>query len=123
MRDGDRTEAQAVLGELCAMTAPVCPPDRYWPSDSNGDRACSAVRYELCWGLDHRDLSEFEENEASAVHLTSVSGRHGEFLLLKAVSIHHAFASLGSLCDFRLPGISSDDRNSLFVWGNPTLNL
>lgn len=63
------------------------------------------------------------KNEASVVRLASVSGRHAEFLLLKVVSIHHAFASLGYLGGFYSPGISSDDRNSLFVLGIPTLSF
>ena len=70
-----------------------------------------------------KTLVNGRKNEASVVRLASVSGRHAEFLLFKAVPIHHAFASLGYLGGFYLPGISSDDRNSLFVLGSPTLSF
>lgn len=54
-----------------------------------------------------------------SVHLASISRRHAGFLLLKAVSFHYAFASsLVYLCGLCLPGISSDNRNSL-CFGDP----
>lgn len=73
-------------------------------------------------GESHKDLSDGRQNEATAVHLASISRRHAGFLLLKAVSFHCAFASVYQ-CGLCLPGISSDKRNSLYVLGTPTLSL
>lgn len=54
-----------------------------------------------------------------SVHLAFISRRYAGFLLLKAVSFHYAFAfSLVYLCGLCLPGISSDNRNSL-CFGDP----
>lgn len=64
------------------------------------------------------------KNEASAVCLASISGRHAGFLLLKSASFYHDFASSSVyLRGFCLPDISLDNRNSLFVLGIPTLSL